>query len=62
VAKIEKPEAVKNFDEILKVTDAVMVARGDLGVEMPMEEVPIIQKRIAEMQCRRQARLSLPPK
>lgn len=48
VAKIEKPEAVKNFDEILKVTDAVMVARGDLGVEMPMEEVPIIQKRIAE--------------
>lgn len=46
VAKIEKPEAVKAFDKILEVTDAVMVARGDLGVEMPMESVPLIQKEI----------------
>lgn len=44
IAKIEKPEAIKNMDEIIAATDAVMVARGDLGVEMPAEEVPIIQK------------------
>lgn len=44
IAKVEKPEAIKNMDEIIAATDAVMVARGDLGVEMPAEEVPIIQK------------------
>jgi pyruvate kinase len=46
VAKIEKPEAVKNFNSILKVVDWVMVARGDLGVEVPDFKVPIIQKTI----------------
>ena len=46
VAKIEKPEALRNFKEILKVTDAVMVARGDLGVEIEAEKVPIYQKKI----------------
>lgn len=44
VAKIEKPEAVQDIDEILKVTDAIMVARGDLGVEVPYQNVPLIQK------------------
>src|SRR5690606_22673957 len=44
VAKIEKPEAVENIDSILEVTDAIMVARGDLGVELPAEDVPMIQK------------------
>lgn len=44
VAKIEKPEAIGDIDEILKVTDAIMVARGDLGVEIPYQEVPLIQK------------------
>ncbi len=44
VAKIEKPEAVKDIDNIIKETDALMVARGDLGVEVPMQEVPVIQK------------------
>jgi pyruvate kinase len=44
IAKVEKPEAITNMDEIIEATDAVMVARGDLGVEMPAEEVPIIQK------------------
>ena len=46
VAKIEKPEALATFDEILAATDAVMVARGDLGVEVPPEQVPLHQKRI----------------
>jgi pyruvate kinase len=44
MAKIEKPQAVTRLDEILEVTDALMVARGDLGVEMPLEQVPGIQK------------------
>lgn len=46
VVKLEKPEAIDRLDEILAVADAVMVARGDLGVEMPPEAVPVIQKRI----------------
>jgi pyruvate kinase len=40
IAKIEKPEAIQNIDAIIAATDGVMVARGDLGVEMPLEEVP----------------------
>ncbi|MEO9869699.1 pyruvate kinase [Ekhidna sp.] len=48
VAKIEKPEALSNIDEIIEVTDAIMVARGDLGVEIPMHEVPLWQKKIVE--------------
>ena len=46
IAKIEKPQGVERAEEILKVSDCVMVARGDLGVEMPIEEVPMIQKRL----------------
>ncbi len=46
IAKIEKPEAVTRIKEIIKATDAVMVARGDLGVEVPMEKLPAIQKQI----------------
>jgi pyruvate kinase len=46
IAKIEKPEAVDNLDEILSVADGVMVARGDLGVEMNPERVPVVQKQI----------------
>lgn len=46
VAKIEKPEAVENIDSIIAESDALMVARGDLGVEIPMEQVPMIQKMI----------------
>jgi len=51
IAKIEKPEAIENIDAIIAATDGVMVARGDLGVEMPMEEVPLLQKMIAR-KCR----------
>ncbi|MGC6471085.1 MAG: pyruvate kinase [Flavobacteriales bacterium] len=47
VAKIEKPQAITNLDSIIEVTDAVMIARGDLGVEVPMQKVPVLQKRIA---------------
>ena len=46
VAKIEKPEALEDLEEILTMTDAVMVARGDLGVEIPKQEVPLVQKDI----------------
>lgn len=48
VAKIEKPEALRSFNKILKVADAIMVARGDLGVEMQAEKVPLIQKKIIQ--------------
>jgi pyruvate kinase len=48
IAKIEKPEAWQNLDAILEESDGIMVARGDLGVEMPLEKVPIIQKAIIE--------------
>jgi pyruvate kinase len=48
ISKIEKPEAVDTIGEILQESDGVMVARGDLGVEMPMEKVPFIQKSIIE--------------
>ena len=46
IAKLEKPEAIERLDEVLAASDGVMVARGDLGVEMPLEQVPGIQKRI----------------
>jgi len=44
IAKIEKPEAIKNIDSIIKASDAIMIARGDLGVEVPIEQMSIIQK------------------
>ncbi|MEM7463317.1 MAG: pyruvate kinase, partial [Pseudomonadota bacterium] len=52
LAKIEKPQAIERLDEIIDLSDAVMVARGDLGVEMPLEAVPGIQKQITR-KCRR---------
>lgn len=52
MAKLEKPQALHRLDEIIQISDAVMVARGDLGVEMPLEKVPGLQKRITRA-CRR---------
>jgi pyruvate kinase len=51
IAKIEKPEAVRNLDEIIEVSDGIMVARGDLGVEIDLAQVPIIQKKTVK-KCR----------
>ena len=53
IAKIEKPQAIENIDKIIQSSDALMVARGDLGVEIPMESVPIYQKRIVN-KCNKQ--------
>lgn len=55
IAKIEKPQAVDNLEEIIEAFDAIMVARGDLGVELPLEAVPIVQKRAVEL-ARRMAK------
>lgn len=55
IAKIEKPEALENISEIIDATDAVMVARGDLGVEVPMERLPLTQKSIVA-ECVRKAK------
>ena len=49
VAKLEKPEAVDNLEAVVLAFDAIMVARGDLGVELPLEEVPLVQKRAIQM-------------
>src|SRR5207302_7537147 len=52
VAKIEDQSAVNSIEEIIKIADAIMVARGDLGIECPMEELPIIQRRAVKMSIR----------
>jgi pyruvate kinase len=56
IAKIEKPQAIENLDEVIAAFDGFMVARGDLGVECPLEDVPFLQKRIVE-----KARLNAKP-
>ncbi|WP_411120979.1 pyruvate kinase [Streptomyces sp. x-19] len=55
IAKVEKPQAVENIDDIVAAFDGIMVARGDLGVEMPLETVPIVQKRAVKL-ARRNAK------
>src|SRR3954464_11281796 len=55
IAKVEKPQAVDNMESVVMAFDAVMVARGDLAVEYPLEKVPMVQKRLIEL-CRRNAK------
>jgi pyruvate kinase len=55
IAKVEKPEAVENLEAIIDAFDGIMVARGDLGVELPLERVPVVQKRAVQM-CRERAK------
>lgn len=55
LAKIEKPEAIEKIDKIIKASNAIMVARGDLGIEMPLEQIPVLQKMIIE-KCIQRAR------
>lgn len=55
IAKIEKPQAVENLEDIINAFDGIMVARGDLGVELPLEEVPLVQKHAVEL-ARRNAK------
>ena len=51
IAKIENTQGIQNLEEILDVADGVMVARGDMGVEIPLEEVPITQKKMSQGNC-----------
>jgi pyruvate kinase len=53
IAKVEKPQAAANGDEIIDAADGIMIARGDLGIELPIEEVPLVQKRLLAMAGRR---------
>ena len=53
IAKIEKPQAASNGEEIVEAADGVMIARGDLGIELPIEEVPLVQKRLLAVAGRR---------
>lgn len=55
IAKVEKPQAVENLEDIINAFDGIMVARGDLGVELPLEEVPLVQKHAVEL-ARRNAK------
>ncbi|AEW96602.1 MULTISPECIES: pyruvate kinase [Streptomycetaceae] len=55
IAKVEKPQAVENMEDVVAAFDGVMVARGDLAVEYPLEKVPVVQKRLVEL-CRRNAK------
>ncbi|GAB3675325.1 pyruvate kinase [Angustibacter aerolatus] len=55
IAKVEKPQAVDNLEEVVRAFDGIMVARGDLGVELPLEQVPLVQKRAVEL-ARRNAK------
>ncbi len=53
IAKIEKPQAAANGEEIIEAADGIMIARGDLGIELPIEEVPLVQKRLLSLAGRR---------
>ncbi len=58
IAKVEKPQAVARAEDIVRVSDGIMVARGDLGIELPIQEVPMVQKRLLRL-CGEHARISI---
>lgn len=62
IAKIENMQGVENCEEILRVADGIMIARGDMGVEIPLEEVPVIQKKLIRMALKASKRLSPRPR
>ena len=62
IAKIEKPQAAANAEEIIDAADGIMIARGDLGIELPIEEVPLVQKRLLALAGRAARRRSPPPR
>ena len=58
IAKIENSDGINNIDEIVRVSDGIMVARGDLGVEVPLEEIPVLQKQLIKKHLMLVSRLS----
>lgn len=62
MSKIEKPQALDRIDEIIELSDALMVARGDLGVEMPLESVPGLQKQLTRAYAAPASRWWSPPR
>ncbi len=58
ISKIENMQGVRNIDDIIRVSDGIMVARGDMGVEIPLEDVPVMQKMIIKKYVRLEKSLS----